>query len=106
MDENFKNLIEWMLYGLVDFDFLAESLLPELTNEIQVKGKKLKVGEMEYETVLVPGCVTIRRSTLEILKQFKAQGGKVIFMGEAAQMVQVEPSNEVKELARQCLCIP
>lgn len=106
MNENFKNLIEWMLYGLVDFDFLAESLLPELTNEIQVKGKKLKVGEMEYETVLVPGCVTIRRSTLEILKQFKAQGGKVIFMGEAAQMVQVEPSNEVKELARQCLCIP
>ena len=106
MDENFKNLIEWMLYGLVDFDFLAESLLPELTNEIQVKWKKLKVGEMEYETVLVPGCVTIRRSTLEILKQFKAQGGKVIFMGEAAQMVQVEPSNEVKELARQCLCIP
>ncbi|WP_394923810.1 hypothetical protein [uncultured Robinsoniella sp.] len=106
MDENFRNLIEWMLYGLVDFDFLAESLLPELTHGLQVNGKKLKAGEMEYETVIVPGCVTIRRSTLEILKKFQAQGGKVIFMGETARMVQVEPSSEVAELAGNCTCIP
>lgn len=106
MDENFHNLIEWMLYGLVDFDFLAESLLPELTQGLTVNGKKFKVGEMEYETVVVPGCVTIRRSTLEILKKFQAQGGKVIFLGEAARMVQVEPSSEVTELAGKCTCIP
>lgn len=106
MDENFRNLIEWMLYGLVDFDFMAESLLPELTHGMPGIGNKLKVGEMEYETVIVPGCVTIRRSTLEILNKFQAQGGKVIFMGEAARMVQVEPSSEVIELAGKCTCIP
>ena len=28
MDENFRRLIDWMLFGMVDFDFLSESLLP------------------------------------------------------------------------------
>ena len=29
MDEDFKNVIQWLLFGLVDFDFLSESLMPE-----------------------------------------------------------------------------
>ena len=28
MDDNFRDLIQWLLFGLVDFDFISESLLP------------------------------------------------------------------------------
>lgn len=29
MDEDFSNLVSWLLYGTLDFDFLSEALLPE-----------------------------------------------------------------------------
>ena len=29
-DENFRDLIAWLLYGLLDFDFISEALLPDL----------------------------------------------------------------------------
>ncbi len=99
-DTNFTNSIEWLLKGLVDFDFLAESLLPG--QEVAAAGKKLKVGAMEYEAVVVPGMKTIRSSTLKILKDFAACGGKVIFMGEVPQYVDVEESAEVKKFAESC----
>ncbi len=40
---------------------------------------------MKYNTVLVPNCLTLRNSTLEILEKFKARGGRVIFAGGSFQ---------------------
>lgn len=37
----------------------------------QEEEKLLKVGAMKYDTVLVPNCLTLRNSTLEILEKFK-----------------------------------
>ena len=42
-------MIEWLLYGTVDFDFISESLLPDL-NQGQEEEKLLKVGVMKYDT--------------------------------------------------------
>lgn len=35
LDENFENLTQWLLYGTVDFDFVAESLFPEFTKDFR-----------------------------------------------------------------------
>ncbi len=121
MDENFKNMIHWLLFGLIDFDFLSESLLP--IQKTTVKEKEavfseavfseailseavLSVGQMEYHTVLVPGLKTIRSSTLVYLEQLARVGGQVIFMGEIPSFVDGVRSNRAYELAKRVTVIP
>ena len=65
LDELFRNVTEWMLLGNVDFDFLCESQLPALC---KASANPLKVGEMAYDAVIVPGCETLRSTTLERLE--------------------------------------
>lgn len=105
MDENFTNLIDWLLYGCIDFDFIAESLLPEL-NKGQEDVPGLKAGEMNYDVILVPNCMTLRSTTLEILEEFKKRGGRVIFAGDAPVLEDACPSERGKALALQCEQIP
>ena len=79
-DENFQSLTKWLIEGSIDFDFVCESLLPELCKEAS---SPLKVGEMEYSTIIVPNCETLRATTLERLEKFRENGGRLIFMGSA-----------------------
>ncbi|KAK2047273.1 family 2 glycoside hydrolase [Colletotrichum somersetense] len=89
----FAEFTDWLLHGLVDFDFIAESLLPEQNDgEISVP---LKVGHCEYDVIILPNLRTIRSSTLNVVKEFAAAGGKVIIAGEAPVLVnaQVAPAD-------------
>lgn len=95
LDERFQNVTKWLLEGSIDFDFISESLLP---TQCDSGTSPLKVGQMEYDTVIVPGNETLRSSTLKILKEFKDNGGKLIFMGEAPRLVDALESDEGKKL--------
>ena len=80
MDQQFLDLTDWLLHGIIDFDFVCESLLPEQC----AKGSApLQVGAMQYDTIIVPNCQTLRSSTLERLEAFADAGGRLIFLGEA-----------------------
>lgn len=105
MDENFQKLIQWMLYGTLDFDFIAESLLLEL-NQGQQEEARLKVGSMNYDVVLVPNCMTLRSTTLEILEAFRKRGGRVIFAGSLPTLEDALPSKRGADLAKNCEVIP
>lgn len=95
LDERFGNLTNWLLKGSIDFNFISESLLPDLCE----KGSApLKVGKMEYDAVIVPGCETLRSTTLSRLAEFKADGGKLIFMGDAPYLLDAVPSDECRKL--------
>lgn len=96
MDENFENLMRWLLYGTIDFDLISESLLPELC---ETADAPLRVGKMEYDTVLVPALRTIRSTTLERLKVFAEKGGTVIFAGTVPELVDGKPSDQAAEFA-------
>lgn len=100
LEEQFDETIRWLLLGQLDFDFIAESLLPELYTEDG--DAKFHVGKMAYDAILVPGNVTLRRSTLECLEKFRQAGGQLIFMGAPAQYVDAVPSPEVMNLAEKC----
>lgn len=80
MDERFANVTNWMLSGLIDFDFISESLLPDLCPKASAP---LTVGQMQYDAIVVPACDTLRSTTLERLEAFAAAGGQLIFMGDA-----------------------
>ena len=95
LDERFQNVTRWLLEGSIDFNFISESLLPSLCEE---GSAPLKVGEMEYDAVIVPGCETLRKTTVERLQQFCEKGGKLIFMGDAPYLVDAVPCNCAKEL--------
>ena len=56
---------------------------------------------MASDAVVVPGCVTLRRETLRRLSAFAAEGGKVVFLGEAPTHVDAVPSEEPQRLRTQ-----
>lgn len=89
IENNFHSLVQWLLFGQIDFDFLAESLLPE--QQIRCKDEKIYVGQMCYDTVVVPPLLTIRISTLKVLQKFREQGGRIITMGSLPAYVDAEP---------------
>jgi hypothetical protein len=60
------------------------------------------VGKARYKAVLVPPAKTMRRSTLNLLKRFKAAGGVVTFVGEIPAAIEGAVSDEVKAFAATC----
>ncbi len=102
LDENFQRLTEWLLFDHLDFDYISESVLAKKGTADQ---GRLVVGSMAYEVILVPPVHTIRRTTLEYLKQVCSQGGTVIFAGSPPACIEAEPSQEGEMLAKQCINI-
>lgn len=103
LDENFLNITEWLLHGGIDFDFISESLLPE---QCPQGGAPLQVGKMTYDTIVVPGCQTLRSTTLERLEAFASAGGRLIFLGDAPKYENAVPSTRGCDLwnkAQRCL---
>lgn len=92
-DVMFRELAEWLLYGLVDFDYIAESLLPSQIGEIS---STLSVGHCRYDVVIVPNLKTIRRSTLDVLNSFSKAGGRVVIAGSAPTMVDARMIDQVE----------
>ena len=99
LDERFQNVTKWLLEGSIDFDYIAESLLPSLCES---GSYPLKVGKMEYDVIVVPGCETLRSTTINRLTKFKEKGGKVIFMGGAPTLCDAVESDEAKYLFDKC----
>lgn len=102
MDEHFQSLAKWLLYGLIDFDYISESLLPQ---QCEAGNAPLSVGEMAYDVVLVPDCQTLRATTVDRLESFVAAGGRLVFAGRIPELVDAKPSSRVKELALRAECI-
>ncbi|MEE1066396.1 MAG: glycosyl hydrolase [Acutalibacteraceae bacterium] len=99
LDERFRQVTEWLLYGTLDFDFICESLLKD---QFGGADKTFKVGKMDYDVVIVPACETIRKTTLDALNEFTNNGGKVIIMGEIPTLVDAVESGEPAALAQKC----
>lgn len=105
LDGQFQQTASWLLRGGMDYDYLSESLLPELC---PTGGCPLRVGKMAYDAVVVPGCETLRSTTLERLEAFRAAGGRLIFMGRIPSLLDATPSDRPARLAAEpgVVCIP
>lgn len=102
LQNNFEQITNWLLFGNLDYDFISESLL-ETTGFIY--DKSFGVGKMKYDVIIVPGCKTLRSTTLYYLRAFVNNGGRVIFMGEIPELVNAVPDLSVKHLAENAECI-
>lgn len=102
MDAAYSELVAGLLGAHLDFDFADEQLMVELGTKVETDaaGAYLQIGKMKYRAILVPPLLTIRKSTLDLLGQFAAAGGKVVFAGDPAGLVDAKASDEVKTLAQ------
>lgn len=102
-EKQFDDIINWLLFSQLDFDFIAESLLP---GQCKSPSAPLAVGKMKYSAVVVPPVDTLRSTTLERLNAFVDAGGKLIFMGNCPTLVDGKASDEVKALYEKATVIP
>lgn len=104
MEQAFRNLTEWLLFSLIDFDFICESLLPRQAGTDKNSG--CTVGNMRYDVVVVPPLKTIRRSTLQFLKKLEGNGGTVLWLGKKPEYVDAEKQTGIEEATKFGRTIP
>lgn len=89
-------MTEWLLFSQLDFDYISESLLPGQYE--RSADRKLHVGKMAYDVIVVPGCETLRSSTIACLEEFASCGGDILFLGDAPRLVDAVPSEAGRKL--------
>ena len=101
LENQYRDLCGWLTFGQMDFDYISEALLAEETNGA-FDSRGFCMGEMRYQVILVPGCITLRESTVDRLLAFAGSGGKVVILGEAPVCMDGVFSEKVRELAGKC----
>lgn len=104
MEEHFQNLTKWLLFSHLDFDFVAESLLGEQFQEC--REPYFCVGEMRYETVILPACETLRSTTVKALRDFMSRGGRVIVLRNLPVRMDGVPFPHMERILTGCECYP
>jgi len=102
----FEALLTGLLNAHYDYDLGDESLL---ARHAKVAAGRLKVGRMTYRAVIVPPTITLRASTVALLKRFAAAGGKLLLAGRAPERIDGDPSEEpagLVEAATRCEAAP
>ena len=95
-----------LLQNQVDFDYGDEEMMSRLCRVLAGQPPRLKLGKAVYSAVVVPPCLTLRKTTVAILTKFQRAGGKVIFLGKPAALVDAVPSPAVRNLALKCRNTP
>jgi len=95
LDTKLVNLCDNLLSIQRSFEFGDETLL---ARHGKVTESGLKMGQMTYKAVVLPEMLTIRSSTLELLKAFAAKGGKILSAGELPARVDGTVDDRAAEL--------
>jgi len=101
LEKKFCEVFDWLASGKIDFDYGDEEMVSRLykISKDENGNAILNIGEAAYRGVLVAGSTTIRKTVLDVLKEFAAEGGKVVFAGEPPEYVNAEKSDEAKSFA-------
>jgi hypothetical protein len=84
-DRSTTKLGEQLLGHQIDFDYFDEQSLSSVAS-LEKDGFRNLSGQV-YRAVIVPSSVVISRASLDRLRAFAAQGGKVVFIGRTPDMV-------------------
>jgi len=106
IDVALTELRDTLLTANIDFDYGDEDILARHGKIGRGRQPRLRVAKAEYKAVVVPPMRTIRRSTLALLKRFRAAGGLVVFAGDVSAHVDASPSRAAAELAAECVQTP
>lgn len=76
---DFETLSQELLDAGIGFEYVDERIL---SRHGSVASGRLASGDCSYRVVVVPPMLTIRRTTLSLLKQFVEEGGVIVSVGE------------------------
>ena len=102
LSEAFDRVSRWLLEAHYDFDYADESIL---ARHGEVKGKKLHVGEAEYDIVIVPPAVTLRSSTMELLRKWMAREGPIIAVKPVPRLVDAGNNEDAWDLLKDAIVV-
>lgn len=88
LETAYEELAQFLLQNNVEYDYGDEEMLSRLAS---IEGDSFIVGNARYKKVIIPNMLTIRSSTLELLKQFEYNGGSVIVYEKVPQYVDAKP---------------
>jgi hypothetical protein len=80
------------------YDLGDEQIIAEIA---KVENGKLNIGKMAYKVAILPDMMVIRRTTLNLLKQFKASGGEILVTGSFPKYVDGELHPEALDSLKQ-----
>jgi hypothetical protein len=103
-DAEFEALLNALMRTHRNFDLGDEQIISEIG---KAENGRFVVGQMAYRAVIVPHLLTLRASTLALLKAFAAQGGTVLVSQEYPALVDgAENSAEIPSLKACSTLVP
>lgn len=99
VEKCYKELFNILMENGIDFDYGDEDMISRLYHIEKVGGETyLCVGNAKYRFVILGRHLTIRGTTIAILKEFIAEGGKVVFAGEPPEYIDAVKNKEALTL--------
>lgn len=96
--DSFKGTVQFLEDHQVEYDLGSENVIKD---HGRVQAKKFIVNKRSYDLVLIPDRMeNIDNATFELLKTFIANGGTVLQLGNAPQLIDGANSGELEELTR------
>ncbi|MBR2335900.1 MAG: hypothetical protein IKA62_06750 [Clostridia bacterium] len=83
-DANFLNMTTSLSLSGCIFDYGDER---SIERDGSVEGGLFYIGKMSYDTVVIPDLIEIQKSTLDKIREFASQGGRVVVLGGAPTML-------------------
>ena len=106
-EQRYAQLFHILANNQIDFDYGEEEMMSRMSSvERDGDNVYLRVGKQRYKTVLVGNMLTVRPSTLDLLDEFMAAGGSVIFAGDLPEYVDARRSQRPALMAEKGICVP
>lgn len=90
-DREFNRLSHVLLANHLDFDYGDEELL---SRHGDIRNRELLLGQAAYDIVILPRAITLRSTTLSLLKRFQDSGGTVLTVNAAPTHIDAKPYQE------------
>ncbi len=71
----------------------------------KVENGKITIGTQSYSVVVVPPADCLASNTVKLIKEFKAQGGLVIFVGRVPTMIDGKKTDEIIKFSKDCVFV-
>ena len=91
----FRQILQNLLDLQIDTEIADEELLEE--NGF-VESGMLVLGKRSYRYLIIPECDSIKKSTLELIKELSKSGARVIFINQRPSMIDFAVSDEANKI--------
>lgn len=102
LSDAFEQVSRWLLEEQYDFDYGDESLL---ARHGRIEGDRFCVGQASYDLVILPPAVTLRQSTVDLLRDWMSAEGRVIAVKPIPRRIDGDAANDPWSVLKEALVV-